>query len=636
MDRRAPDELEPVGYRRENAVHQNMTLGIANTTECLGNRLGLPWQVDDHGVTPDHTDLTRQDGRGHVVKTDLPHLLAETGHFPVGHRQRRFGRHIPRGRAGATCGEDQVAVLRVHQFDQGLADQILLVGDKALHGGPGGGQGCCKPFLQARQPQILVNALAGAITDGNESDTCCHGDIIAPMKPDPQTGATPLFYTPEHLRDLAFKLLQMARELGASDASAEVSESSGLSVSVRLQSVETIERTRDRAAGITVYSGTRRGHATTSDFSDQALRDAVVKALDIARYTAEDPFAGLPEEHLIAHDPPHVALYFPWQVETQEAVRLAMEAERSAMAVSPMIRNSEGSSVAAHHGQFFSANTRGFAAGYPYSRHWISASAIAQAGASMQRDDWYSSDRNPAMLAAPEAIGSYAGQRALARLNARRLPTGRVPVLFEAPLAGGLLGAFVQAVSGSALYRKSSFLLDCMGERVFPDHIRIHEDPLVPGAMGSAPFDDEGVRVGARDVVSEGVVQGYFLSCYSARKLGMMSTGNAGGAHNLRLESRLTQSGDDLTAMLRKMGRGLLLTEVMGQGVNYVTGDYSRGAFGYWVENGEIAYPVEEITIAANMRDMFKGMVAVGADTICRGTKTTGSVLIDEMTLAGD
>lgn len=456
------------------------------------------------------------------------------------------------------------------------------------------------------------------------------------MKPDPQNGATPLFYAPEYLRDLAFKLLQMARELGATDASAEVSESSGLSVSVRLQAVETIERTRDRAAGITVYSGTRRGHATTSDFSDRALRDAVVKALDIARYTAEDPFAGLPEADLIARDPPHVALYFPWLIQTQEAVRLAMDAERAAMAVSSGIRNTEGASVAAHHGQFFSANSRGFAAGYPYSRHWISASAIAQSGDAMQRDDWYSSDRNPAMLADPESIGRYAGHRALSRLNARRIPTGRVPVLFEAPLAGGLLGAFVQAVSGSALYRKSSFLLDSLGEQVFPEHIRIHEDPFLPGAMGSAPFDDEGVRVGARDVVDRGVVQGYFLSCYSARKLGMTSTGNAGGAHNLQLESHHTNPSDDLPAMLRKMGRGLLLTEVMGQGVNYVTGDYSRGAFGYWVEDGAIAYPVEEITVAANMRDMFKGIVAVGADVICRGTKTTGSVLIDEMTIAGD
>ncbi|MFZ9391789.1 MAG: metalloprotease PmbA [Burkholderiaceae bacterium] len=441
---------------------------------------------------------------------------------------------------------------------------------------------------------------------------------------------------PELLRDLSLKILQMARDAGATDAASEVSESSGLSVTVRKQDIETLERTRDRAASVTVYSGTRRGHATTSDFSDQALRAAVEKALDIARYTAEDPCAGLPEPHLIARDAPALALYFPWELSAEAAVRLAMTAEKAALSVSPAIQNTEGASVAANHGQFYSANTKGFVGGYPYSRHWFSVAPIAQSGQNMQRDDWYTSDRDPRRLADPEAVGRYAAQRALARLHAKKVATQKVPVLFEAPLASGILGAFVQAVSGGALYRKSSFLLESLGQQIFPSHIQIREDPLIPGAMGSTPFDDEGVRVRARDVVANGIVKGYFLSCYSARKLGMESTGNSGGSHNLLMTSSRTAASDDLNAMLRKMGRGLLLTEVMGQGVNYVTGDYSRGAFGYWVENGEIAYPVEEITIAANMKDMLKGIVAIGADAICRGTKTVGSILIDEMTIAGN
>jgi PmbA protein len=415
-----------------------------------------------------------------------------------------------------------------------------------------------------------------------------------------------------------------------------VSESSGLSVTVRKQDIETLERTRDRAASVTVYSGTRRGHATTSDFSDQALRAAVEKALDIARYTAEDSCAGLPEPHLIARDVPSLPLYFPWDISAEAAVRLAMAAEKAALSVSPAIQNTEGASVAANHGQFYSANTKGFVGGYPYSRHWFSVAPIAQSGQNMQRDDWYTSDRDPRRLADPESVGRYAAHRALARLHAKKVTTQKVPVLFEAPLASGILGAFVQAVSGGALYRKSSFLLDSLGQQIFPSHVQVREDPLIPGAMGSTPFDDEGVRVLARDVVADGVVKGYFLSCYSARKLGMESTGNSGGSHNLFMTSSRTAASDDLNAMLRKMHRGLLLTEVMGQGVNYVTGDYSRGAFGYWVENGEIAYPVEEITIAANMKDMLKGIVAIGSDAICRGTKTVGSILIDEMTIAGN
>jgi PmbA protein len=451
-----------------------------------------------------------------------------------------------------------------------------------------------------------------------------------------QSMVSPLFYAPEALRELSLKILQISKDLGATDAAVEVSESSGLSVSVRKQAIETLERTRDRAASVTVYSGLKRGHATTSDFSDQSLRDAVAKALDIARYTAEDACAGLPEDHLIAKQYPELQLYFPWEIDAQKAVALAMTAEKAALGVSRAIRNSEGASVAANHGQFFAANSRGFIGGYPYSRHWLSVAPIAQSGQAMQRDDWYTSDRDPRKLADPESVGRYAAERALARLHARKVPTQKVPVIFEAPIASGVLGAFTQAVSGSALYRKTTFLVDSLGQQVFPKHIQIHEDPLVNGAMGSSPFDDEGVRVRPRDVVTNGVVKGYFLSCYSARKLGMESTGNAGGSHNLVMRSDQTRAEDDLVGLLRKMHRGLLITEVMGQGVNYVTGDYSRGAFGYWVENGEIAYPVEEITVASNMKEMFKGIVAIGSDTLTRGSKTVGSILINEMTIAGD
>jgi PmbA protein len=286
-------------------------------------------------------------------------------------------------------------------------------------------------------------------------------------------------------------------------------------------------------------------------------------------------------------------------------------------------------------GHFVLANTRGFCAGFPYSRHSLSVTPIAQDGQGMQRDDWYSASRVAASLASPKALGEYAARRALARLSARRLKTRRVPVLFEAPLAGGLLGSFVQAASGGSLYRKASFLVDALGKPLFAPHVSIHEDPYVPRGYGSGAFDEEGVRAAARDVVADGVLRGYFLSTYSARKLGMKSTGNAGGAYNLELRSKLTAPGDDFEAMLRKLGTGLLVTELIGHGINYVTGDYSRGASGFWVRNGEIAYPVEEITIAGNLREMFANVVAVGADRLERGGRTTGSVLIEGMTVGG-
>jgi PmbA protein len=447
-------------------------------------------------------------------------------------------------------------------------------------------------------------------------------------------------HSQDQLKQIAEDVLRFAREKGASDAAVEISEGNGLAVTVRKGNIETIEQNKDKGIGVTVYLGerphVRRGNASTSDFSQQALRDTVDAAYNIARFTAEDDCAGLPEADTLEMHPRDLQLFYPWLISAEEATELAKRAEAAAFAVDKRVTNSEGASVYAQQSHFVAANSRGFIGGYPYSRHTISVAPIAGKGANMQRDDWYSSMRDPGKLAKPEDIGRYAAERALARLNARKLDTRKCPVLFEAPLAAGLLGAFVQAVSGGALYRKSTFLLDSLGKQVFAPHIQILEDPHVAGAVGSAPFDEEGVKTSRRDVVKDGVVQGYFLSTYSARKLGMETTGNAGGSHNLSLTSTLTQPSDDFKRMLEKLGTGLLVTELMGQGVNYVTGDYSRGASGYWVENGLIQYPVEEITIAGNLSDMFQKIVAIGADTLIRGTKETGSILIEEMTVAGN
>lgn len=436
-------------------------------------------------------------------------------------------------------------------------------------------------------------------------------------------------------RQLVTDILTYARDAGASDAAVEVSESQGLAVSVRQRRVETVEQTRDRTLAVTVFAGQRRGSASTSDFSTEALRKTVDAAWHIARYTAEDPAAGLPEAEQLAMNYPDLDLHYPWALSADEAVRLAVRAERAAFSMSPLITNTEGASVDTTEGHFILGNSRGFLGGYPYSRHSLSVAPIAGQGAGMQRDYWYTSARRPGELADAAQVGRYAAQRTLSRLSARRIRTGRFPVLFEAPLAVGLLGALVQATSGGALYRKASFLLDTLGKPVLADHIDVIENPYIPGAQGSSPFDSEGVRPQARRVVGNGVLEGYFLSTYTARKLDMTSTGNAGGSHNLSLRSRLTSPDDDFRAMLRKLGTGFLVTELIGQGVNYVTGDYSRGAFGYWVKDGEIQHAVQEVTIAGNLAEMFRQIVAVGADVQPRGAKSTGSILIEQMAIAG-
>lgn len=439
--------------------------------------------------------------------------------------------------------------------------------------------------------------------------------------------------TLDDLYDLAEDVVKIARKRGATASEADVSEGFGQSVSVRKGSVETIEYNRDKGIGVTVYVGQRKGYASTSDFSRRALKDTVEAALAIARYTAEDECAGLPEPGWLARTWEDLDLYHPWQISVDEAIALAQRSEAAAFAVSPSIRNSEGASVSMQEGQFAMANSAGFVGGYPTSRHYLAVSVIAEDKSGMQRDDWYSSHRNPANFPTPESIGDYAARRALSRLGARKVKTGSFPVIFEAPLAATLLGNFVHAASGGSLYRKSSFLEGALGSAVFSPAIHLAERPHLPGALASSPFDSDGLPTHDREVVSGGVLNGYFLSVYTARKLGMAPTGNAGGSHNLILSHQ--DGAPSLDELLRKMGRGLLVTELLGQGVNYVTGDYSRGAAGFWVEDGVIQYPVEEITIAGNLREMFKGILAVGGDVLVRGSKHTGSILLDRMTVAG-
>ena len=438
------------------------------------------------------------------------------------------------------------------------------------------------------------------------------------------------------LESLAQSALERARRAGASGCDCEVSEGYGLTVTVRKGKPDTIEHNRDRAIGVSVYFGerprVRRGHASTSDFSRAALEQTVDAAVAIARHTAEDDCAGLPDAELLAREQPELDLFHPWAISTEEAVDLAKRCEAAAFAVSKKIRNSEGASVSAQQTQFVLANSLGFMGGFPGSRHWLSCAVIAEDKGLMQRDDWFSASRVPGQLAEPRALGRYAGERARARLGARKIATTQAPVLFEAPVAIGLIGHFISAVNGGNLYRKTSFLVDSLGKEVFSRLVTIDERPLEHRGMASSPFDEEGVATRERSIVRDGVVEGYFLGSYAARKLGMKSTGSAGGHHNLIVKSE----GPDFAGMLKKMARGLLVTELLGQGVNLVTGDYSRGAAGYWVENGVIAYPVEEITIAGNLKEMFKQIVAIGSDVVLRSGRSSGSILLERMTIAGD
>jgi len=438
-------------------------------------------------------------------------------------------------------------------------------------------------------------------------------------------------FSQPHLREIAADILKYAKKRGASACETDVSEGFGQSVAVRKGEVDTIEYNRDKGIGITVYLGQQRGHASTSDFSKAALKATVDAALSIARFTAPDPCAGLADKALMAKDCPDLDLFHPWDITVDGALDLARECEAAAFGVNPKISNSEGANVSIQQSHFVSANSLGFMGGYASSRQGLSCSVIAGEGEHMQREFWYDSRRDAADLMSAADVGRIAGERALARLGAKKIRTCKVPVIFESQLAVALIGNFVQAVSGGSLYRKSSFLLDSLGQQVFSPVVSIAERPHLKKAFGSGYFDGEGVATHDRDVVIDGVLQGYFLSSYSARKLGMQTTGNAGGSHNLRVSA----GEDGLEAMIRKMDKGLLVTELLGHGVNYVTGDYSRGAAGFWVEKGKIKHAVEEITIAGNLRDMFRNIVAIGNDALPRGAKHCGSILIEQMKIAG-
>nr|WP_148716175.1 metalloprotease PmbA [Chitinolyticbacter meiyuanensis] len=438
-------------------------------------------------------------------------------------------------------------------------------------------------------------------------------------------------YSEQQLQQMAAQVLDTARAEGASAADVEVSESVGQNVNVRLGEVETIEYNRDKGMGVTVYLGQAKGHASTSDFSTQALVDTVRAALAIARYTAADDYAGLPDPALLATTFPDLDLHHGWELPVDEAIVLAQRCEDAARAVDTRITNSEGGSVNTHASRWVYANSLGFSGASTGSRYSVSAAVIAEDEAGMQRDYWYSTRRDPAELESVESVGRRAGERAVRRLGARRVKTGEYPVLFEAPVAASLLSHWVSAISGSSLYRKSSFLQDSLGQAVFAPCVNVIEDPFVKKGLASGAFDAEGVATQRRELVTAGVQHGYFLSSYSARKLGMATTGNAGGPHNLFVTPTAT-----FDALLQQLGTGLLVTELLGHGINLVTGDYSRGAAGFWVENGVIQHPVEEITVAGNLRDMFRQIVGIGDDVLLSSSRQVGSILIERMTVAGE
>lgn len=433
-------------------------------------------------------------------------------------------------------------------------------------------------------------------------------------------------------QSLTRDILQEAKTQGASQAEVAINNTVGFSVSVRMGEIETVEFNRDKGIGISVYFGKRKGSASSSDISPEAIKNAVTAACHIARFSGEDEYSGLADPALMATQYPELDLYHPWSIETEQAIQMALECENQARALDKRITNSEGASVGSYQGLYTYGNSHGFIGSYATSRHSLNCTLVAQDSNGMQRDYSYTTARDPVDLASTTTVAREAMQRTVRRLGAQRLKTCRVPVIFHAELAGGLIRSFLAAISGGSLYRKASFLVDHLGQRVFAPQIHIYERPHLLKGWGSAPFDAEGVVTRDHDLVREGVLQSYLLSSYSARKLGMQTTGNAGGAHNILIDT----SQHDLPNLLKQMDTGLLVTEVLGQGVNLVTGDYSRGAAGFWVEKGEIQYPVEEITIAGNLRDMFQQIVAIGNDIDHRHSILTGSILLENMTIAGE
>lgn len=434
------------------------------------------------------------------------------------------------------------------------------------------------------------------------------------------------------IQQVVYDVLALAKEKGATQAEASMSQVQGIAVSTRLKEVETVEFTNDGGLGITVYQGARKGSASTADLSKEALTLTVEKAIEIARYTGEDPCSGLAEAELMATDIPDLDLYHPEELDTEKAIELAIAAETAALESDARIVNSDGASYNANLGVRVYGNSHGFSGGYPSSRYSLSCVVIGEQDGDMQRDYSYTLSRQASRLHKPEQVGREAAKQTLDRLGARKIETGCMPVIFHRDIASGLFSHFVHAISGGSLYRKSSFLLDHLGKPVLPSWMEINEKPHLPMALASSPFDNEGVSTRDMQVVSAGELQHYLLTSYSARKLGMQTNGHAGGIHNW-----IVSHGDlELEGLLKKMGTGLLVTELMGQGVNIVTGDYSRGAAGFWVENGEIQYPVHEITIAGNLKDMLMNIVDIGKDVETRSSVHTGSILLDSMKIAGE
>ena len=432
------------------------------------------------------------------------------------------------------------------------------------------------------------------------------------------------------LQRAAEQALDEAKLLGATASEAAVSYSTGLSVTVRQGDVETLEYNNDTSLGLTVYFGQSKASASTSDLSSQAIKDVVNAACDIAKNTEADEYAGLADPALMATTLPDLSTYHPWDISAEQAIELATKCEQAGFDVDQRISNSEGASVSSHQGQRIYANSHGFSGVSEGTRHSLSCTLISQDDKGMQRDYWYDLTRDANDLTSAESIGQRAAKNTLARLNAQPVKTGNYPVVFAAEIAPSLFGQLISAIRGSALYRQSSFLLDHLGKQIFPDAMHIHEQPHLLKGLGSAAFDSEGVMTQARDIIKDGVLQGYVLDSYSARKLGMETTGNAGGVHNLTIE----HNNIAFEQLLKQMGTGVLVTETMGMGINIVTGDYSQGAAGFWVENGEIQYPIDEFTIANNLRDMFMGIEAIADNVECRGNTRTGAVWLNNMTIA--
>jgi PmbA protein len=433
------------------------------------------------------------------------------------------------------------------------------------------------------------------------------------------------------LEDIVLQVLEEAKKQGADQAEAAASHDIGLCATARLGDVESLEYTNDRGLGITVYKDQKKGNASTSDFNPAALREAVTKACTFANFTAADEHAGLADAELMAQDPPDLDLAHDWHLQSDDAIRYAIECEDAARSFDKRITNSEGATVNSSGGVRVYANSHGFLGGFPKTSHSISCVVIGEEDGDMERDYWYSAARDAADLESPAEIGAIAAQRTVQRLGGRKVKTGNAPVLYAPEAARGFVGHAIGAIAGGAQYRRSSFLLNAAGEQIFPDFMQIQERPHIPKGMASAPYDAEGVATKDRDVVTDGILQGYVMSSYSARRLGLQTTGNAGGTHNLLVPGNVS----DMAELMRTMDRGLLVHELIGSGVNAVTGDYSRGVVGYWVEHGEIVHPVHEVTIAGNLKDLYRRITAIGNDQDLRGGIQCGSLLVESMTIAG-